>query len=337
MNVQAKQKPAETHITEVSRLSVGRYQVWKSMDRERYEQFVENIRVNGIQNAIHVDEDYVILDGHHRYRAAIDCGLELVPVMRHLALTDEEKEGHAYFLNTLGRDISKKEKQEAAVTLRRAGKSYRLIGAWLGISYGTAVNWTKEAEGCSGDQKLTPEQTADSADGKSYPATLASTPAITERAERIQAAHESGLTIRDIAQQEGVSVGTVHADLKREIVRGADAELDEEETQITAKPTIDMRIFELIEYAARTSAEVKEYGELPLGPDRSLLRFFHESLRPFVGNLSMSVGDFTRATDELAKELYMEQMGFMAEISLRMLIEHDYDRAEKIMEAIANG
>lgn len=335
MNVQTKQKPAETHITEVSRLSVGRFQVWKSMDRERYEQFLGNIRTNGIQNAIHVDEDYVILDGHHRYRAAIDCGIEIVPVMRHLGLTDEEKEGHAYFLNTLGRDISKKEKQEAAIRLHAAGKSNPLIGTWLGVSRETVRLWIKAAdvETCSTGKSLLVEQ-IESADGKYRPAEVSTAPAITERAERVQAAHESGLTIRDIAQQEGVSVGTVHADLKREIVREEEPE-EEEETQISAKPTIDMRVFELIEYAARTAAEIKEYGDLPLGPDRSLLRFFHESLRPFVGNLSMSVGDYTRATDGRAKELYMEQMGFMAEISLRMLIEHDYERAEKIMEAIA--
>lgn len=177
--------------------------------------------------------------------------------MRHLALTDEEKEGHAYFLNTLGRDISKREKQEAAVTLRRAGKSYRLIGEWLGVHNTTVLNWTRDISECSGADFSAAEQTSDTADGKSYPATLASSPAITERAERIQAAHESGLTIRDIALQEGVSVGTVHADLKREIVRSADAEMSDEDTvHIPAKPAIDMRIFELIEYAARTAADL---------------------------------------------------------------------------------
>ncbi|WP_342438133.1 helix-turn-helix domain-containing protein [Paenibacillus sp. FSL L8-0436] len=123
-----------------------------------------------------------------------------------------------------------------------------MIGEWLGVHNTTVLNWTRDVSECSGADFSAAEQTSDSADGKSYPATLASTPAITERAERIQAAHESGLTIRDIAQQEGVSVGTVHADLKREIVR---EELTEEATHIPAKPTIDMRVFELIEYAAR--------------------------------------------------------------------------------------
>lgn len=137
-----------------------------------------------------------------------------------------------------------------------------MIGEWLGISYGTAVNWTKETDACSTDQNLTVEH-VESADGKYRPAMVTSTPAITERAERIQAAHESGLTIRDIAQQEGVSVGTVHADLKREIVRSADAEMSDEDTaHIPAKPAIDMRIFELIEYAARTAADIDRYASV---------------------------------------------------------------------------
>lgn len=326
------EKTTETAVINLSKLSVGRYQVWKSMDRERYDQFLENVRENGIQNPIHVDENYIILDGHHRYRAAIDCGIELIPVVRHAGLTEEEKEGHAYFLNTLGRDITKKEKQEAAIKLRQAGKSYRLIGAWLGVGLGTVHRWTSDSR--SDVPSGTPEQTSDSADGKAYPATVSAAPAITERAQRIQSAHDSGLTIREIAKQEGVSVGTVHADLKREIPEHA-PEPDEFE-ELTQPPAIDMRVFELIEYAARTAAEVKEYGDIPLGPDRSLLRFFHEHLRPFVGNLSMSLGDFTRASDELAKELYLEQMEFMAEIALRALITYDFRRAEKIMEAIAN-
>ncbi|MEK5178469.1 ParB/RepB/Spo0J family partition protein [Paenibacillus odorifer] len=336
MNAEAKQKPAETHIASLSQITVGRYQVWKSMDKERYEQFRENIRVNGIQNAIHVDEDYVILDGHHRYRAAIDCGLEYVVVTRHLALTDEEKEGAAYQLNTLGRSISKKERQEAAINLRRAGKSYRLIGEWLGIDPKTAFNWTKDrAEGATVENSTV--ALVESADGKQRPATATAEPAIIERAERIQAHIDEGSTVEQAALAEGVSRRTAFNDLKRlETLEEEPDEPDEDEAYIPAKPAIDPRIFELIEYSARTAAEVKDYGELPLGPDRSLLRFFHESLRPFVGNLSMSAGDYTRATDEMAKELYMEQLGFMAEISLRMLIEHDYSRAEKIMEAIAN-
>ncbi|WP_379161325.1 hypothetical protein [Paenibacillus sp. sgz5001063] len=207
--------------------------------------------------------------------------------MRHLALTDEEKEGHAYFLNTLGRDISKKEKQEAAVNLRRAGKSYRLIGEWLGVSHKTIMNWVPKEEGISTGE-IYPVENVESADGKFRPATASTAPAIAERTERVQVARESGLTLQEIAQQEGVSIGTVHADLKREIVR-EESESAEEETHISAKPAIDMRIFELIEYAARTAAEVKEYGDLPLGPDRSLLRFFHESLRPFVGMLNRQI------------------------------------------------
>lgn len=195
------------------------------------------------------------LDGHHRYRAAIDCGIEIVPVMRHLALTDEEKEGHAYFLNTLGRDISKREKQEAAVNLRRAGKSYRLIGEWLGISKSTVENWTKTEEVAEIPtvQNWTVGN-VESADGKSRPSVAASAETLTEREETALRLRDEGRTLKEIALAIGVSspqtASNTLARAESKRVEIAE-EPDGEETYKPAKPTIDMRIFELIEYSAR--------------------------------------------------------------------------------------
>jgi len=189
--------------------------------------------------------------------------------MRHLALTDEEKEGHAYFLNTLGRDISKREKQEAAINLRQAGKSYRLIGEWLGIDPKTALNWTKESEeGMSEfptDQNLTVGN-VESVDGKFRPSVAATAETLTEREETALRLREEGCTLKEIALAIGVSSPqTASNTLARAGSKRVElAEPDEEETQIEseeeahnpAKPTIDMRVFELIEYAARTAAEI---------------------------------------------------------------------------------
>ncbi|WP_419885205.1 hypothetical protein [Paenibacillus sp. B-A-8] len=201
---------------------------------------------------------HVILDGHHRFRDAIDCGIEYVPVMRHLALTDEEKEGHAYFLNTLGRDISKREKQEAAVNLRRAGKSYRLIGEWLGIDPKTALNWTKDASEIP-TAVFPAVGNVESADGKFRPSVAASAETLTEREETALRLREEGRTLKEIALAIGVSspqtASNTLARAESKRVEIAD-EPDEEETHIPAKPAIDMRIFELIEYSARTAAEI---------------------------------------------------------------------------------
>ncbi|MEK5414340.1 helix-turn-helix domain-containing protein [Paenibacillus sp. FSL L8-0708] len=239
-------------------------------------------------------------------------------------------------MNTLGRSISKKERQEAAIRLREEGKSERKIAEWLGISQPTAHRWVSAVIPVDSNES---RGKMEASDGKAYDFVKATAETLTEREETALRLREEGRTLKEIALAIGVSspqtASNTLARAESKRVELAE-EPDEEETHIPAKPAIDPRIFELIEYSARTAAEVKDYGDLPLGPDRSLLRFFHESLRPFVGNLSMSAGDYTRATDEMAKELYMEQLGFMAEISLRMLIEHDYSRAEKIMEAIAN-
>lgn len=172
--------------------------------------------------------------------------------MRHLGLTDEEKEGHAYFLNTLGRDISKKEKQEAAVNLRRAGKSYRLIGAWLGVGHATVIRWMKETEEIPVGS-LEPRGKVEAADGKSYAAFAPSAETLTEREETALRLRDEGHTLKEIALAIGVSSPQTASNTlaRAESKRVELAEPDEEETQITAKPTIDMRVFELIEYAAR--------------------------------------------------------------------------------------
>lgn len=193
MNAEAKQKPAETHIASLSQITVGRYQVWKSMDKERYEQFRENIRVNGIQNAIHVDENYVILDGHHRFRAAIDCGIEYVVVTRYFGLTDEEKEGHAYQLNTLGRSISKKERQEAAIRLREEGKSERKIAEWLGISQPTAHRWVSAVIPVDSNES---RGKMEASDGKAYDFVKATAETLTEREETALRLREEGRTLK---------------------------------------------------------------------------------------------------------------------------------------------
>lgn len=132
-----------------------------------------------------------------------------------------------------------------------------MIGAWLGISYGTAVNWTKETEEIPGDQKLTTGK-VEAADGKTYAASAPSAETLTEREETALRLRDEGRTLKEIALAIGVSSPQTASNTlaRAESKRVELAESDEEETQITAKPTIDMRVFELIEYAARTAADL---------------------------------------------------------------------------------
>lgn len=180
-----------------------------------------------------------------------------------------------------------RQKQEAAIKLRQAGKSYRLIGAWLGVGHATVIRWAKNDEQRSTGSHGTVEQ-VESADGKMRPSTLASAPAITERAQRIQSAHDSGLTIREIAKQEGVSVGTVHADLKREIPEQADG--PDEFEELTQPPAVDMRVFELIEYAARSMSVEDTHNIRTLRVDSKLVSVEYISAKRMKKTADSTVG-----------------------------------------------
>ncbi|WP_178944242.1 hypothetical protein [Paenibacillus odorifer] len=149
--------------------------------------------------------------------------------------------------------------------MRRAGKSYRLIGEWLGVSHKTIMNWVpKEGEIPTGEKY--PVGNVESADGKFRPASAPSAETLTEREETALRLREEGRTLKEIALAIGVSSPQTASNT---LARAESKRVEiEEETYIPAKPAIDMRIFELIEYSARTAVEIKEYGDLPLGPDR---------------------------------------------------------------------
>jgi DNA-binding CsgD family transcriptional regulator len=149
--------------------------------------------------------------------------------------------------------------------LRRAGKSYRLIGEWLGVSKSTVENWTKVEDAQGADENEIPRVQnwttgkVEAADGKSYAASAPSAETLTEREETALRLREEGHTLKEIALAIGVSSPQTASNTlaRAESKRVELAEPDEEEGPHTpAKPAIDMRIFELIEYAARTSADL---------------------------------------------------------------------------------
>ncbi|MBY0158205.1 helix-turn-helix domain-containing protein [Cytobacillus firmus] len=114
---------------------------------------------------------------------------------------------------TVNREISRKEKQEAAVRLRNSGKSYRMIGEMLGVGVATIHRWVAEEHAAVPNE--TPAVTADSADGKAYPATQTPQSELDERALRIRAHVTSGMTREQAAKTEGVSLRTAYKDLAR--------------------------------------------------------------------------------------------------------------------------
>lgn len=61
------------------------------MTSAEFERFKQDIKTRGIQDALHVTERHVVLDGHHRLRAARELRLKSVPVVIHDGLSAHEQ------------------------------------------------------------------------------------------------------------------------------------------------------------------------------------------------------------------------------------------------------
>lgn len=172
--------------------------------------FLEDIRANGIHDLIHVDEDNVILDGHHRYKAAKTLGIEEVTIKVHYGLTEDEKKGFAHLNNVLKREISKEEKIKKAIELRKEGRSYRQIGEWLGVNEKTVRNWLKEIP----TEELSAVGKVEGDDGKLRPSEMPTDTELAERREKVKALRSEGKKVDEIVEALGKSKSTIYTDIK---------------------------------------------------------------------------------------------------------------------------
>lgn len=194
-------------ITELN-VNPEAYQVWGEMTKVKYEQFLEDIKENGVRDLVHVDEGYTILDGHHRYKAAVDLGIVELEAKIHKGLSDDEKLEIAHKSNSLRNDISKKKLKERAVELRKQGRGYRQIGRWLGVHHTSVMRWCGESAGVADAPR------AEGSDGKEYPAEKPSNDELTERRQQVKVLQAEGKRVPEIAKELGVSERTVYNDIK---------------------------------------------------------------------------------------------------------------------------
>ena len=68
---------------------------------EQVEQIVKSIKEFGFNDPIACDEEYTIIEGHGRYLAALEMGLEVVPVIFLTGLNDEQKSAYMLVHNQL--------------------------------------------------------------------------------------------------------------------------------------------------------------------------------------------------------------------------------------------
>lgn len=130
----------------INKLKVGNFQVWPSMLEETFEQLKADIRESGQIYPIIVDENYVIIDGHHRYKALSDCGIAEAIVRIYSELDEDGKLEIAFKSNTTNRIIPREEKIRKAKELRSQGRSIRQIAKWLGVGKSTINRWLNPAE-----------------------------------------------------------------------------------------------------------------------------------------------------------------------------------------------
>lgn len=145
-----------------------KYQVCRPLTPIEFEALKADIAENGVLVPIEVDENGDILDGHHRVRAWQELreeGVALPEPARLIrrGLTEEQKRNHARKLNVLRRQMTKDEREEIMVAMRRDGMSVRKIAEATGSSVGAVHNVVSEV---FKNEHLT----ITGADGKTYPA-----------------------------------------------------------------------------------------------------------------------------------------------------------------------
>ena len=181
-----------------------------NLQDDEFEALREDIRKRGIIVPIVVDERRQVIDGQHRLRIALELGLpeDVVPFEIHAGLSDEAREDMAYSLNLCRRHLRPEQRRDVVARLREKRWSTTRIAEAIGVS-----EWTVR-EDLSGSRNLEPESPVTGQDGKSYPSTMPAPSQIAERRDRAQELREQGQSMPRIAQELGVSVGTVHADLR---------------------------------------------------------------------------------------------------------------------------
>jgi N6-adenosine-specific RNA methylase IME4 len=118
----------------------------------------------------------------------------------------------AYSLNLCRRHLRPEQRRDVVARLREKRWSTTRIAEAIGVDEKTVRN------DLSGSENSEPESPVTGQDGKSYPSSLPAPAQIADRRDRAQELREQGQSMPRIAQELGVSVGTVHADLRASTV-----------------------------------------------------------------------------------------------------------------------
>ena len=160
-----KQFSSELSISNIplKKIAADPDQVRKAFDEDKIKELADSIREKGIQNPIHVrlsdkQEEYIIITGERRYRAAQIVELDTIPCIVHSEpLSTKEIRSLQLIENLQRQDLNVVEKAKGFEMLIQEGMSQREVARGLGIPEGTVsksiailkklpVDWIAEIE-----------------------------------------------------------------------------------------------------------------------------------------------------------------------------------------------
>lgn len=89
---------------------VTRYQVMPPLSPDEYQELYDSIKSEGVHEPVHIDEDGVIIDGHHRSKIAKELGIPC-PVITHDGLSESKKRSLAFTLNLKRRHLNREQRR----------------------------------------------------------------------------------------------------------------------------------------------------------------------------------------------------------------------------------
>jgi transposase len=183
-----------------------------SLPADVYQGLKADIALNGVTCPIVIDEDNNILDGHHRYRAASELGINFDVKVEAGIGSDVEKRLRIWALNINQRQLSSSEKKAlerqqkaAALELLASGRGLREVARLVGRNVSTIYGW----RGVRVEQEPQVPENSKADDALTLPAQPESKVTPTQLKATAVDLASKGLVAADIARRIGMSAGTV--------------------------------------------------------------------------------------------------------------------------------
>lgn len=186
---------------------------------EEYAALKADIEQNGLVKSILVDENNNILDGHHRYRACSELGMEVRTERCDGVGDEQDKRLRIITLNFIQRQMSKEDRQRLSDEQKRYakkmlidGRGLREIARLVGRSLSTIQGWRDSMGDRTGQSEQSTENTNESLTAiadNSKKTSMIQQSNLAEQKAKVLALAASGARQSDIASAVGLHPQTV--------------------------------------------------------------------------------------------------------------------------------